>query len=74
MLSAESVWGHQHAIERASKEWKNSLLDIGGNNRLLFFKKASGQIDLSEADQSSVQQLLEGGAELAHRKVAARHI
>lgn len=62
MLSPDSASGHRHSVERASREWKNSLLDIGGNNRLLFFKKAAGQLDLSEADQSAVQQLLEGGS------------
>ncbi|WP_449283212.1 AAA domain-containing protein [Leucobacter sp.] len=60
MVDPQSAMDYRSAVERASREWKNSLLDIGGNNRLLFFKKASGQLDLGEADQTAVQQLLEG--------------
>ncbi|UOQ57802.1 AAA domain-containing protein [Leucobacter allii] len=62
MLSPEPAVGHHPEIERASKDWKSSLLDIGGNNRLLYFKKAAGQLDISLADQSAVRELLEGKA------------
>ena len=60
MVDLQSEVDYRSEVERASREWKSSLLDIGGNNRLLFFKKASGQLDLGDADQFAIRKLFEG--------------
>lgn len=60
MPTPESSPEYREAIESASKEWKNSLLDVGGNNRLLYFKQTSGQLDLKKANEEALQQLLGG--------------
>ena len=48
------------ALSRASHEWRSSLIDVGGTNRLLHFKKTSAVIDLQEAEGSAYEQLLGG--------------
>ncbi|KIA70950.1 hypothetical protein ANMWB30_42730 [Arthrobacter sp. MWB30] len=48
------------AIARASREWKNSLIDVGGTNRLLHFKKTSATLDFEGAAESALVRLLRG--------------
>jgi very-short-patch-repair endonuclease len=47
-------------IRRASEEWRNSLIDVGGSNRLLYFKPNSSTIDLSTASSRGLTKLLSG--------------
>lgn len=47
-------------LSRASQEWKSSLIDVGGTNRLLHFKKTAAVIDLETADESVYERLLTG--------------
>lgn len=46
--------------ETASSEWRTSLIDVGGNNRLLYFRATKGMIDLAEADPGARARLLRG--------------
>jgi very-short-patch-repair endonuclease len=48
------------AILRASNEWRSALIDVGGNNRLLYFKPNASTIDLTSASQAGVAKLLSG--------------
>lgn len=47
-------------IASASREWRSSLIDVGGSNRLLYFRPNASTIDLDEAPISAVQKLLAG--------------
>lgn len=47
-------------VERASQEWRSALIDVSGNNRLLFFKPTSSTLNLVDANPSSVAELLAG--------------
>lgn len=49
-------------LPRASREWKSSLIDVSGTNRLLHFKATSTTLDLSSAAENSVSRLLRGNA------------
>ncbi|MDN4489683.1 AAA domain-containing protein [Demequina sp. SYSU T00068] len=46
----------------ATKEWRSALIDVSGNNRLLYFRKTQSMIDLAEARPDGVQKLLTGAA------------
>ncbi|GAA4682695.1 AAA domain-containing protein [Frondihabitans cladoniiphilus] len=48
------------SIEAASQEWRNGLIDVGGNNRLLYYRETSSTIDLDAASSTSVARLLAG--------------
>lgn len=48
-------------IEHASREWRAALIDVGGNNRLLYFKPNASTIDLASAAPAAISKLL-GGA------------
>lgn len=47
-------------IEAASKEWRSALIDVGGNNRLLYFKSNASTIDLSSLSPGPMSKLLSG--------------
>ncbi|TFD29141.1 AAA domain-containing protein [Cryobacterium sp. TMT2-23] len=47
-------------IEAASKEWRSALIDVGGNNRLLYFKPNASTIDLTALSAASLSKLLSG--------------
>ena len=47
-------------VERASQEWRSALIDVSGNNRLLFFRSTAATLDLADADPSAVDELLAG--------------
>lgn len=47
-------------LERASAEWRDALIDVGGTNRLLHFKPTTSTIDLADADPDQYTALLEG--------------
>ncbi|HLP23005.1 MAG TPA: AAA domain-containing protein [Microbacteriaceae bacterium] len=47
-------------MRRASEEWRKSLIDVGGGNRLLFFRQTATTIPLAQADPRAVQNLVEG--------------
>lgn len=78
-LSAAST--RRQKVERAVKQWTGQLVDIGSRNNLLYFKHLrAGTLNLSDANDGAVADLLEGRAvRLAHlfadpdqRKDAAR--
>lgn len=60
MTSETPTGAAMGAIARASKEWTSSLIDVGGNNGLLYFKQTSSVIDLTNAEGTAYQRLLEG--------------
>ncbi|MCU1493075.1 MAG: helicase [Acidimicrobiaceae bacterium] len=47
-------------IERASLEWRSALIDVSGNNRLLFFKPTAATLDLADANSAALAELLAG--------------
>jgi very-short-patch-repair endonuclease len=47
-------------VERASQEWRSALIDVSGNNRLLFFKPSAATLDLTDVDPASMAELLAG--------------
>lgn len=49
-------------LSRASHEWKSSLIDVSGTNRLLHFKPTSTTLDLESASESAVAKLLRGSS------------
>lgn len=56
--NTQSLPGHLYAS--ASKEWRSSLIDVSGNNRLLYFRKTQSMIDLHTARASGLEKLLGG--------------
>lgn len=49
-------------LSRASREWKSSLIDVSGTNRLLHFKSTSTTLDLGDAAETALYRLLRGNA------------
>lgn len=49
-------------VERAAKEWRSALIDVSGNNRLLFFKPTAATLDLADASPTALAELLAGSA------------
>lgn len=47
-------------IKRASKEWRSSLIDVGGNNRLLNYRPNASTLDLGSASTKAITRLLNG--------------
>lgn len=47
-------------VEAAAQEWRSSLIDVSGNNRLLYFKRTGATLDLAEASPAAVAELLSG--------------
>ncbi|WP_243076574.1 AAA domain-containing protein [Microbacterium sp. SS28] len=45
---------------RASREWKSSLIDVSGTNRLLHFTPTSTTLDLRDAAENALFKLLRG--------------
>lgn len=52
--------GISSLIKRASKEWRSSLIDVGGNNRLLNYRPNASTLDLGSASSRSITRLLDG--------------
>ncbi|HEV7825453.1 MAG TPA: AAA domain-containing protein [Mycobacteriales bacterium] len=48
-------------VERASMEWRSALIDVSGNNRLLFFRPTAATLDLDGAAEPALAELLAGG-------------
>ena len=49
-------------VERAAQEWRSALIDVSGNNRLLFFKSTAATLDLADASPTALAELLAGSA------------
>lgn len=47
-------------LQRASREWRSSLIDVSGNNRLLYFRPTASNINLDDAPTSAIERLLSG--------------
>lgn len=47
-------------IAAASKEWRSSLIDVGGSNRLLYFRPNASTVELDAIPQSAATKLLSG--------------
>ncbi|MFB2598127.1 AAA domain-containing protein [Herbiconiux sp. P17] len=48
------------SLESASREWRNGLIDVGGSNRLLYYRDTSTTIDLGAAPVAARTRLLHG--------------
>ncbi|RFA06622.1 hypothetical protein B7R21_19300 [Subtercola boreus] len=48
------------SIEAVSHEWRNGLIDVGGNNRLLYYRETGSTVGLDGAPSASVTRLLAG--------------
>ncbi len=50
-------------VQKASTDWKNALVDLGGRNNLLHYRDLKrGTLDLTEADTAAAEGLLLGKA------------
>lgn len=49
-------------VERAAQEWRSALIDVSGNNRLLFFKTTAATLDLADSSPPALAELLAGSA------------
>jgi very-short-patch-repair endonuclease len=47
-------------LSGASKEWRSALIDIGGSNRLLYFRPTAAVVDLTDAPRAALAKLLSG--------------
>lgn len=47
-------------LAAASKEWRNSLIDVGGSNRLLYFRPNASTVSLDSVPPSAAARLLSG--------------
>ncbi len=56
-MTNETVPAH---LARASAEWRSSLIDVSGSNRLLYFKPNASTIDLEPAPVGVKDRLLRG--------------
>lgn len=54
------VKGSRSEIEIASDEWRSQLIDVGGNNRLLFFKSNASTLSFENASPDGLAKLLAG--------------
>jgi very-short-patch-repair endonuclease len=52
--------GSRTELDLAAEEWRSQLIDVGGNNRLLYFKKNASTIDFAEAASDGLSKLLAG--------------
>jgi very-short-patch-repair endonuclease len=48
------------SLESASHEWRSGLIDVGGSNRLLYYRDTSTTVDLAGAPDAAVAMLLRG--------------
>ena len=48
--------GQLELLQRASREWRSSLIDVSGNNRLLYFRPTASSINLEDAPTSAMQE------------------
>jgi len=47
-------------VESAAREWRNGLIDVGGNNRLLYYRNGASTLSLDGAPPAVLQKLLSG--------------
>jgi len=47
-------------LTAAIREWRSALIDVGGNNRLLYHRPAAATLDLTDAKPAAVEKLLSG--------------
>src|SRR5262245_36520241 len=53
--------GRVEVIQRAIREWRNELIDLGGRNNLLNYRDLSrGTLDLTDAASAGLSSLLQG--------------
>lgn len=48
------------SIESASREWRNGLIDVGGNNRLLNYRNGASTLVLDGAPSAALSKLISG--------------
>lgn len=48
------------ALVDASREWRNGLIEVGGNNRLLYYRNTTGTLVLDECPVPALGRLLAG--------------
>jgi very-short-patch-repair endonuclease len=48
------------SIESASREWRNGLIDVGGNNRLLNYRNGASTLVLDSSPQAALAKLMAG--------------
>jgi very-short-patch-repair endonuclease len=48
------------SIEAASREWRNGLIDVGGNNRLLNYRNGASTLVFDEAPRGALRKLMHG--------------
>lgn len=48
------------SIESASKEWRNGLIDVGGNNRLLNYRNGVSTLVLDDSPVAALKKLFDG--------------
>jgi very-short-patch-repair endonuclease len=47
-------------LSSASREWRSALIDVGGSNRLLFFRPTAAVVPLTHAPRPALEKLLSG--------------
>lgn len=52
--------GTRSELDLASEEWRSQLIDVSGNNRLLFFKANASTLNFDEASTEGMAKLLAG--------------
>lgn len=52
--------GSRSELDLAAEEWRSQLIDVGGNNRLLFFKPNASTINFDDAASEAMSKLLAG--------------
>lgn len=48
------------SIDSASREWRNGLIDVGGNNRLLYYRNGATTLVLDSSPKAALRKLLSG--------------
>jgi hypothetical protein len=52
--------GSRSELDLAAEEWRSQLIDVGGNNRLLYFKTNASTITFEQATSEGLSKLLAG--------------
>lgn len=52
--------GSRSELDLAAEEWRSQLIDVGGNNRLLYFKPNASTLNFEEASREGLSKLLAG--------------
>jgi very-short-patch-repair endonuclease len=48
------------SVEAASREWRNGLIDVGGNNRLLNYRNGASTLVLDDSPPAALSKLMSG--------------